>query len=217
VLVPRYPGLFAAAGLVSADLRIDESSTVLRVLEPGLLSELASWYRQAAARLTGQLRRDGIRASRIRVLASADCRFVGQGYELNIAVAPVTQRGLASLAARFRALHLQTYGHTDPAQQVEVVTLRLAAVGALSRPEPAALTRGGAAPPPEAQTARVRARLPGEQARRMVPLYDRDRLLAGNRVPGPAVVHQLDATTLVLTGQRARIDAQGSLWLEEAR
>ncbi|HEX7266107.1 MAG TPA: hydantoinase/oxoprolinase family protein [Streptosporangiaceae bacterium] len=217
VLVPRYPGLFAAAGLVSADLRIDESSTVLRVLELGLLPELASWYRQATARMTGQLRRDGIRASRTRVLASADCRFVGQGYELNIGVAPVTQRGLASLAARFRARHLQTYGHTDPAQQVEVVTLRLAAVGALSRPEPAALTRGGAAPLPEAQTARVRARMPGEQAQRSVPLYDRDRLLAGNWVPGPAIVHQLDATTLVLDGQRARVDAQGSLWLEEAQ
>jgi N-methylhydantoinase A len=217
VLVPRYPGLFAAAGLVSADLRIDESSTVLRVLEPPLLPGLASWYRRSAARLTGQLRRDGIRAGRIRVLASADCRFVGQGYELNIGVAPVTQRGLASLAARFRARHLQTYGHTDPAQQVEVVTLRLAAVGALSRPEPAALPRGGAAPPPEAQTGRVRARMPGERAPRTVPLYDRDALLAGNRVPGPAIVHQLDATTLVLAGQRARIDSRGSLWLEEAR
>jgi N-methylhydantoinase A len=217
VLVPRYPGLFAAAGLVSADLRIDESSTVLRVLEPPLLPGLASWYRHTAARLTGQLRRDGIRAGRIRVLASADCRFVGQGYELNIGVAPVTQRGLASLAARFRARHLQTYGHTDPAQQVEVVTLRLAAVGALPRPEPAALPRGGAAPPPEAQTRRVRARMPGERAPRTVPLYDRDKLLAGNRVPGPAIVHQLDATTLVLAGQRARIDSRGSLWLEEAR
>jgi len=50
-----------------------------------------------------------------------------------------------------------------------------------------------------------------------VPLYDRDRLLGGNRLPGPAIVHQLDATTLVLAGQRARIDAHGSLWLEEAR
>jgi N-methylhydantoinase A len=49
-----------------------------------------------------------------------------------------------------------------------------------------------------------------------VPLYDRDALLAGNRVPGPAIVHQLDATTLVLAGQRARIDTRGSLWLEEA-
>jgi N-methylhydantoinase A len=151
------------------------------------------------------------------VLASADCRFVGQGYELNIGVAPVTQRGLASLAARFRTRHLQTYGHTDPAQQVEVVTLRLAATGALPRPEPAALPRGGAAPPPAAQTGRVRARMPGEQAPQPVPLYDRDALLAGNRVPGPAIVHQLDATTLVLAGQRARVDSRGSLWLEESR
>ena len=59
--------------------------------------------------------------------------------------------------------------------------------------------------------------MPGERATRMVPLYDRDALLAGNRLPGPAIVHQLDATTLVLAGQRARIDAHGSLWLEEAR
>jgi N-methylhydantoinase A len=187
------------------------------VLEPALLPELASWYRHTAARLTGQLRRDGIPAGRIRVLASADCRFVGQGYELNIGVAPVTRRGLASLAARFRARHLQTYGHSDPAQQVEVVTLRLAATGALPRPEPAALPRGGAAPPPEAQTGRVPARMPGERAPRMVPLYNRDALLAGNRLLGPAIVHQLDATTLVLAGQRARIDTRGSLWLEEAR
>jgi N-methylhydantoinase A len=196
VLVPRYPGLFAAAGLVSADLRIDESSTVLRVLEPALLPELASWYRHTAARLTGQLRRDGIQAGRIRMLASADCRFVGQGYELNIGVAPVTQRGLASLAARFRARHLQTYGHSDPAQQVEVVTLRLAATGALPRPEPAALPRGTAAPPPEAQTGRVRARMPGEGAADGASLRP-GRAAGKNRVPGPAIVHQLDATTLV--------------------
>ena len=70
---------------------------------------------------------------------------------------------------------------------------------------------------PQAQTGRVRARMPGERAARTVPLYDRDALLAGNRVPGPAIVHQLDATTLVLAGQRARIDTRGSLWLEEAR
>jgi N-methylhydantoinase A len=159
VLVPRYPGLFAAAGLVSADLRVDESRTVLRVLEPALLPELASWYRDTAARLTGQLRRDGIRAGRIRVLASADCRFVGQGYELNIGVAPVTRRGLASLAARFRARHLQTYGHTDPAQPVEVVTLRWRPARCRA---PSAAPRAAAPRHAEAQAGRVRARMPGE-------------------------------------------------------
>jgi N-methylhydantoinase A len=217
VLVPRYPGLFAAAGLISADLRIDESRTVLRPLGPGLLPELASWFRDTAGSMTAQLRHDGIRSGRIRVLASADCRFVGQGYELNIPVAPVTERGLDTLAARFRSLHLRTYGHSDPAQQVEVVTVRLAAFGALPRSEPATLPPGTAAPPREAETGRVRARMPGEDTVRTVPLYDRDRLRAGNRLPGPAIVHQLDATTLVLAGQRARIDAQGSMWLEETR
>src|SRR5262249_14611552 len=183
VLVRRYPGLFAAAGLVSADLRIDESSTVLRVLEPALLPGLASWYRDMAARLTGQLRRDGIRAGRIRVLASAGCRVGGPGYEVNVGVGPVTQCGSASLAARFRARHLQTYGHSDPAQPVEVVTLRLAAVGALPRPEPASLPRGGAVPPPQAQTGRGRARRPGERAAPPGPPDDRGRRPAGH--PGP--------------------------------
>src|SRR5262249_2916438 len=135
----------------------------------------------------------------------------------NIGVAPVTQRGLASLAARFRARHLQTYGHSDPAQPVEVVTLRLAAVGALPRPEPAALPRGGAVPPPKAQTGRVRAPLPGARPPRTAPRSDRAGPPAGSRLPGPGIVPQLAAAPLVLAGQRARIDPRGSLWLEEAR
>jgi N-methylhydantoinase A len=59
--------------------------------------------------------------------------------------------------------------------------------------------------------------VPGGGAVRDLPVLDRDRLLAGNLVTGPAIVHQLDATTLVLPGQRARIDERGSLWLSEAR
>ena len=150
----------------------------------------------ARPRLTGQLRRDGVQAGRIRCWPRADCRFVGQGYELNIGVAPVTQRGLASLAARFRAQHLQTYGHADPAQQVEVVTLRLPRSARCRAPSRPPWPRGAAAGRRrQAQTGRVRARMPGEPAPRTVPLYDRDRLLAGNRLPGPAIVHQLDATT----------------------
>src|SRR5216683_1516810 len=57
VLVPRYPGIFAASGLVAADLRVDKSRTVLRVLEPELLGEAAAWYRDARASLTERLRR----------------------------------------------------------------------------------------------------------------------------------------------------------------
>jgi N-methylhydantoinase A len=61
----------------------------------------------------------------------------------------------------------------------------------------------------------VSARLPGSAAAVPVPVYDRARLLAGNLITGPAIVHQLDATTVVLGGQRARIDELAGMWIEE--
>ena len=217
VLVPRYPGLFAASGLVAADVRIDESRTVLQVLEPRLFGELASWYAETAHGMVTRLRQDGIRRSQIRVVASADCRFVGQGYELNIPVPQRTERGLASLAGRFRDLHRQTYGHADRHQPVEIVSIRLAAFGALPGREPAKMPDGSTSPVREAETGRALTRIPGTRAPRELPAYDRQRLRANNRLAGPAIVHQLDATTVILAGQRARIDSRGSLWLEEAR
>jgi len=58
--------------------------------------------------------------------------------------------------------------------------------------------------------------LPGRRTRRPVPAYRRERLRAGDRIPGPAIVEQLDATTVVLAGQEARVDRRGNLLLAEA-
>lgn len=224
VLIPRYPGLFAASGLTSTDIRVDDSRTVLGVLRPGLFADLAAWYTAAGRALTAQLRRDGVAATAIRLAASADCRFLGQGYELNVPLPTLGRRSVSALANRFRELHLRTYGHANPEQEVEVVNVRLSAFGALP------LGSGGAgagpkAPPdqvPEpapasALAGRVSARLPGAGSVRQLPIYHRDRIEAGHAVPGPAIVHQLDTTTVVLPGQRARVDELGSMWLEYGR
>jgi N-methylhydantoinase A len=227
VLIPRYPGLFAASGLLSTDLRIDESRTVLRVHGPGLVPELAAWYAETARQLTARLRGDGIARTRIRLAASADCRFVGQGYELTIPVTPRGRPGIVSLAARFRGAHLRSYGHADPAQDVEVVTVRLSAFGALPVPAPgsaapAGTPPGGAGlasgePGATARLGRARARLPGTRAPRSLPVYDRARLAPGETVTGPAIVYQDDSTTVILAGQQARTDAHGTMWLAESR
>lgn len=71
--------------------------------------------------------------------------------------------------------------------------------------------------PATARAGRVSARLPGADSARQLPVYHRDRIEAGQAVPGPAIVHQLDTTTVVLPGQRARVDELGSMWLEESR
>jgi N-methylhydantoinase A len=229
VLVPRFPGLFAASGLTSTDIRVDDSRTVLRVLRPELAAELAAWYAAAGRALTAQLRRDGVAAGAIRLAASADCRFVGQGYELNVPLPSLGRRGVAALPARFRELHLRTYRHANPDQEVEVVNVRLSAFGALPLDGSAAGPRGAATGPGKrparaaapasaaARIARVSARLPGTGSARQLPVYQRDLIEAGQALPGPAIVHQLDSTTVVLPGQRARVDDLGSMWLEESR
>ena len=163
VLVPRFPGLFAASGLTATDIRVDDSRTVLRVLGPGLLGDLAAWYAAAGRELARQLRRDGVPPGAIRLAATADCRFLGQGYELSVPLRSTTRRGLTGLAADFRRQHLRTYGHASQEQEVEVVNVRLSAFGGLpsrsGHPEPAPDPAGGR-PPGWAGSRRRPARAP---------------------------------------------------------
>jgi N-methylhydantoinase A len=217
LLVPRHPGLFAAAGLVSTDLRIDESRTVLEILEAAALPELAAWLKATAGDMTDRLVHDGIARRGVRVIASADCRFVGQGFELNVGLPTLNAQGLRALARRFNDLHLRTYGHTDPEGRVEVVTLRLSAFGVLPGTTTTTVARAGRATVETAVLATTKARLPGSRRLRTLCVYDRERLRAGHRIEGPAIVHEIDATTLLLDGQRARVDTRANMWIEEAR
>ncbi|MGN6681241.1 MAG: hydantoinase/oxoprolinase family protein [Streptosporangiaceae bacterium] len=226
VLVPRFPGLFAASGLTSTDIRLDDSRTVLQTLRPELFGDLGDWYRTSGRKLTAQLRGDGVPAGSVRFAASADCRYLGQGYELSVPLAVPGKRGVAELAGRFRDLHLRTYGHASSDQDVEVVNVRLSAFGTLpiGGGDPAeaphrseAVPASAADPAPStARVGEVTARLPGASSARGLPVYHRDRIEPGQVVPGPAIVHQLDSTTVVLPGQRARVDTQRSMWLEES-
>ncbi|MDR2983491.1 MAG: hypothetical protein LBV34_01495, partial [Nocardiopsaceae bacterium] len=134
--------------------------------------------------------------------------------------------GVEELADRFRDLHLRTYGHASADQEVEVVNVRLSAFGALPigagvtaeapyRQE--AVSASPAEPAPEsARVGEVTARLPGASSAVPLFVYHRERIEPGQCVAGPAIVHQLDSTTVVLPGQRARVDTQRSMWLEES-
>ena len=216
VVVPPHPGLFSAAGLLAASLRIDEAQTVLRPLIPELAPELLAWFRDARDRLVAQLVADGIARSRTRVVASADCRYEGQGYELELPLGELSARGVTGLRRAFAERHAAMYGHADPREAVEVVTLRLAAFGDLERAAPAPLRRGSAAPPAEARAGTRAARLPGMRRRSKVPVFHREGLRARNRIDGPAIVEQMDSTTVIGARQAATVDAEGNLWLRRS-
>ena len=215
VIVPPHPGLFSAAGLMAASVRMDEAQTVLRSLDDALVPDLLAWYREARDRLVEQLRDDGIARARIRTVASADCRYEGQGYELELPLPSVTAAGIRRLRPAFHERHTSMYGHADPHADLEVVTVRLSAFGDLERHDVAEAPRGTRTPRPEATIAQRQVVLDGTRARR-VPVYRRDALRARNVIEGPAIVAEMDSTTVVGRGHSATVAWDGSIWLRSA-
>lgn len=219
VVIPSSPGLLSAAGLAGADERLDAGQTVMLRLDGAATRQLAAWYRRARGELLERLADDGIPPARASFLASADVRYVGQGHELSVPLAGLTMRDLRRLAATFHSAHLARYGHAAPDEPAEAVTLRLVATGRLHHPRPRAVRAGSPGGRPEAAALRGTRQvlLPGAGGRVPVRIWWRDRLRAGDRLDGPCVVEQLDATTVVLPGMRATVGRWGDLRIREAR
>jgi N-methylhydantoinase A len=217
VLIPPHPGLFSAAGLMAASLRVDDAQTILAQLDGALVLELLAWYRGARDRLVAQLLDDGIPRSRTRVVASADCRYAGQGYELELPLASISSAGVRRLRPAFDERHAAMYGHADRRGDVEIVTARVSAFGDLERHEPEGLRRGKREPPEDARAGDRRALVHGLARPQRVAVFRREGLRARNVLDGPAIVEEMDATTVIGRDQRATVDAEGNLWLRAAR
>jgi N-methylhydantoinase A len=213
IIVPLHPGLFSAAGLLAANVRIDDSQTVLRTLDDDVVPEISSWFRKARGRLVDQLRDDGIARPGIRLAATADCRYEGQGFELELPVGAISQASIRRLRETFDERHALMYGHADPGARLEVVTVRLSAFGDLDRHDPAELGRGSATPPSSAKIMERRVALAGSPHQR-IPVFRRGALRSRNVVRGPAIVAEMDSTTVVGRGHMATVKTDGSLWLE---
>lgn len=118
-----------------------------------------------------------------------------------------------ALVASFHARHEQLYTFADRSAAVEIVNLRVTAEGLLDHLRFPELERALAGSTPRASGERM-AVLVGESAA-PIPTWRRDGLLAGHRINGPAIIDQLDSTTVVLTGQSATVDPYGTLVIEE--
>jgi N-methylhydantoinase A len=210
--VPPAPGLLCALGLLVEDLRTDAVRTHLAPLEPAGLPALAARYAEMEQELTGWLDRERVPPPRRRLERWLDLRYVGQNFELLVPVPDETWRDgdCAALRRRFFETHEQVYGFAAEDEPVQVVNVRVVARGLADPPRLARLPRG-----PADSGAAVVGRRPVyvDDERGVVPcaVYARDRLLAGHRIAGPAVVEQFDATTFVLPEQDAVVDELGFL------
>jgi N-methylhydantoinase A len=221
IIVPPAPGILCAQGLVVSDLKEDfVVSGRFPVQDDALgpvgdalavLDELARrWAAESAGDAVGQ-----------SVELSLDMRYVGQNFELRVPLGETDGAGAApalpdtaELRRRFFVEHERNYGFHNPDDAVEIVNIRLTAHGRLRQPEATmeAPVADGAPDPVETRDVWFAA-----DAAVATPVYDRAALLPGHRIEGPAIVDQLDATTVVFPGDRARVDGHLNLVLELSR
>jgi N-methylhydantoinase A len=210
VLVPEQPGVLSAVGLVMADIRHDFVQTKVALGAALTGAHLEPLY--ANLRKLGEeaLARDGVPPAQRVFRRSADLRYAGQAYEVNIEVpdGALDAAAVDSIRQRFHAMHKQLYAHNHPDKAVEFVSGRLTAIGGTSAPsiEPREATGGTARP-------RERHRVWFEESGDYVdtPVYERAVLAPGCTIAGPAIVEQSDTTTIIHPGQRVDVDRYGNL------
>lgn len=217
VLVPRRPGLLSAMGLLHADARGDFSLTRLLLAEDASLAGLDEGIAELNARGAAWLEREGSGADAL-LEWQADLRYFGQNFELSAPFSPgqdgrIDRSTLTSIVERFHAAHEAAYGYAMRERPVEIVNLRLGTT--LRRPIPPLDVRmpDGTV---EGAVAEERDVWFFGTGFAKTPVYDRDRLPAGAAFSGPAIVEQMDTTTVVPPGAAVTVDKVGNLLIEVA-
>jgi N-methylhydantoinase A len=211
VVVPPVPGCHSALGQVLTDVIHDHVAAQVELVRAGLEEALGERY--AALERSGRdgLRDEGVRVRDQTLAATLDMRYAGQQSSVGVPVGARRRGWLARATADFHRLHEQLFGFSVPGEPVEVVTLRLRAVGRLAPEAAAPAQRVRRRAEPRAAGTREVAFGPRERERERARIFRRDTLAPGVELRGPAVVEQDDATTLVPPGATARCDGLGNL------
>jgi N-methylhydantoinase A len=211
VICPPIPGAFSALGLVGSELKRDYVRTVYvttATADPNSLEDaFAALERDGSAMLD----RAGIAPDRRRFRRSVDARYARQSYELAVPVEarPVDAGALAGIAEAFHQRHRRTYGHDNRAEPVQIVSVRLTAIGET----PALAIRDE---PNEAADGAMRTKRPvwfRAIGVTETPVHDRRRMPSGFVASGPAVIESLESTILVPPGWQAAMNRDGFVLL----
>ena len=216
VIIPPYPGITSAAGLLTTDLKYDAIRTEFQVSSNADGERLTRDFETMQVGLVDQFKADGLEAGAVTYQRSGDLRYVGQGYELRVPVAdgPVDDASLANIFKAFENIHTAEYGHVFEDNPIEIVNIRVTGVGQMPKIELPTQSPGGKLDDALLEEAQCYFRLDGEQQIMATPLYERDKLPVDQTFKGPAIVLQKDTTTVIPPGAKATAQAGGNLLIE---
>jgi N-methylhydantoinase A len=204
IVVPPVPGMFSAWGMLAADMRHELVRTAVGTaarLDP---SWLENTFRSLESEAGEVLAEEGVREERTTFHRSLDLRYSGQEHTLAVPVPPQVEP--AALKGLFDDAHRRKYGHASERDEVELVNLRLAAVGAVTRSRATEVPVATGAPTPRSER---QVHLNG--GFHSTPIFVRDDLAAGAALEGPLIVDEQGATTVVPPGLTVMVGDCGDL------
>jgi len=215
IVVPRNPGILCAMGLLLTDLRADFATTRLTLLDSAAVPVVDAAFVELAQRAEAWFEEEGVPPEKRRHTRTVDMRYAGQNYELPVPLpeGPIDATTMAALADGFAEAHRRQYGFVAEGEAVQLVTFRIEAVGLVAKAQFRAQPDAG----PDASGAVIGTRdvwMPEAGGFAPCRVYDREKLRGGHVIAGPAIVEQMDATTLILPGMTGRVEPYLNLILE---
>ncbi|CAN5698569.1 hydantoinase/oxoprolinase family protein [soil metagenome] len=209
-LIPMSPGTTSALGLLVTDLQHDYSVTFGQSTAGLDVHAVEAAYQTLEEKGRQALVREAVDDTRMHLLRLAEMRYTGQSYELTVpaASAPFDAHTVATITGQFNQAHQQAYGFSAPEEPVEIVNLRVTATGTIGKPRAAKLQTPTGAATPKCERPVWFAETAGFIP---CPIYDRYTLGPNALLTGPAIVEELDATTVILPGYQAEVETFGNL------
>ena len=217
VVVPLYPGIAAAMGLVATDMVYEYAATTYQRLSKLDAGALQTRFEELEAQATKQLVDDGIAAESTLVQRIVDARYLGQGYELRVDVGggAIDEAWAENLRRDFHDIHEREYSRRFEDSDIEVPNIRVRGIGLMPQLSTPEIEAGGESPDGALRFENDAWFLvDGSLEKVSTRYYDRAELRAGNRLAGPAIVNQFDSTTVIPPGIEAHIDRHGNIVIE---
>ncbi|MCW2305830.1 hydantoinase/oxoprolinase family protein [Rhodobium gokarnense] len=213
VIVPANPGLLCAYGLLHSRQRADFSRTRLIPVVDGASGAISDLRDDVLAEVGAWRLREGKAPDDFEIACFGDFRYGGQDSELQVEIGlgAIDEVVAASLRNAFHDAHEANYGYAARAQRVELVAIRIVATGRQPRYPADDLSAAG-----DGRPSATRSVWFEDTGWTDTPIYQRSSLIPGTRMDGPAIIEQMDTSTLVLPGMSFTLLASGVLVLEEA-
>ncbi|PHR21823.1 MAG: 5-oxoprolinase [Sphingopyxis sp.] len=207
VVIPPSPGVLCAYGDATTRQRVETQRSFNELVQDTSDEELTSYLDSLGAQVKQELEAEDVAPGDIELLYEIDIRYAGQAFEIPLSVEP---EGLSidSLISRFDTEHERLFTFNLDETPHEIVNVRAVALGKSADVAPPTIEKGDA-DPSAAKTRDHQLYMDGKMQDAVI--YDRALLKADNRIPGPAIVTEMDSTTLVHSGCEALVDAHGNL------